>query len=191
MTYLKIILIATLLMLVSSTALTYDKVALELNSKINFTTEDIAGIDVETGYGVEFALSYNFMEQLGVYAGWGWDQYVHEASRVNSGFVFDEIGYTFGLLFTRPIGISEELSYLIKAGGIYKKVDVEVESSISNDVDSELGWELGLGIQYEFAESWLLHPMVGYHSLTSNVDESSYDFKIINISFGLGIAKSF
>lgn len=191
MKYLKILLIATLLMSVSSTALTYDKVALELNSKINFTTEDIAGIDVETGYGVEFALSYNFMEQLGVYAGWGWDQYVYEASRVNTGFVFDEMGYTFGLLFNRPIGSSRELSYLVKAGGIYKKVNVEVESSISNDIDSEIGWELGLGIQYEFAESWLLRPMVSYHSLINTVDGSSYDFKIINIAFGLGIAKSF
>ncbi|MCB0702087.1 MAG: outer membrane beta-barrel protein [Candidatus Kapaibacterium sp.] len=193
MTYLKTILIATLLMIVSSTALTYDKVALELNSKINFTTEDIAGIDVETGYGVEFALSYNFMEQLGVYVGWGWDQYVHEASRVNTGFVFDEMGYTFGLQFVRPFGSSEELSYLLKVGGIYNKVSIEPETSGARVFGPELGWEIAAGVQYDLGKTWYLRPQIGYRSLTGDDSFSgyTYDFKLNNIAFGLGIAKSF
>jgi len=95
------------------------------------------------------------------------------------------------LLFTSPIGSSEKLSYLVKAGGIYKKVNIEVDISSANDIDPSIGWEFGLGVQYEFAESWLLRPMVGYHSLTNSVSESRYDFNIINIAFGLGIAKSF
>jgi len=193
MRIIKPILFAILLVSISSKALTYDKVALEIRSNYNFVTDDIQGLDVNTGYGVEVALNYNFMEQLGVYVGWGWNHFTLEASNTNDGFVFDETGFNFGLQYIKPIGDSEELSYLVKAGGIYNQVIIEPESSGSREFGPQLGWEFCLGIQYGIGKAWFIRPQLSYSSLTGDyiVSGRSYDFKLNYIAFGLGIAKSF
>ncbi len=66
---------------------------------------------------------------------------------------FEETGYTFGLQFIHPLGTSEKISYLIRAGGIYNHIEVENSAGdITADSGHGLGWEIGAGVQVYFGK---------------------------------------
>jgi opacity protein-like surface antigen len=136
------------------------------------------------------------MEHLGAYAGWGWNQFKSEdSSFAGSGDTdFEETGYTFGLQFIHPIGNSDNLSYLFRAGGIYNHIEVENDAGdITADSGHGLGWEIGAGVQVDLGSNWNLRPQVGYRSLSRDIDigNTSTDVDLNYISLGVGISKSF
>ncbi|XLS30298.1 outer membrane beta-barrel protein [Flavobacteriaceae bacterium M23B6Z8] len=193
---LRFFMLIALMMTTFESALGQEKWSVEIRPKLDFPTEDLGGIDLKTGFGFELAVNYNFMEHLGAYVGWGYntfnadDSFFAEVGDTD----FDETGYTFGLQFIHPIGSSENLSYLIRAGGIYNHIEFENDAGdITADSDHGLGWEVGAGLQIELGNHWSLRPQISYRALSRDLEIGSetIDINLNYISFGVGIVKSF
>ncbi|MEY8021800.1 outer membrane beta-barrel protein [Muriicola sp. SD30] len=178
------------MILISGTLLSQEKWSAEIRPGVNFPTSDFVDAEIKTGFGFEAVLGYRFMEHLGVTAGWGYNTFNLE----NSSFEFDETGYTFGLQFIHPIGTSEKVSYLLRAGGIYNHLEIENSSGdVVEDSGHGLGWELGAGINYDLGSNWNVRPQLGYRSLSRDIELSDLNSNVdVNyFIFGIGIAKTF
>lgn len=188
--------VLTCFLLFTSITLAQESWSAELRPNLNFATKELGNADLNTGFGFEVALGYRFMEHLGAYAGWGWNQFSSEeltfAGRGDTDF--EETGYTFGLQFIHPVANSEMLSYLFRAGGIYNHIEVENEGGdITADSGHGLGWEIGAGLQVDLGSNWNLRPQVGYRSLSRDIEigNTSTDVDLNYISLGVGISKLF
>lgn len=173
-----------------------DKWSVELRPGINFATKDLGDAELKTGLGAEFAVGYRFVKHLGAYLGWGWNQFKSD----NSSFAgmgdtdFEETGYTFGLQFIHPIGSCDNISYLVRLGGIYNHIEVENDAGdITADSGHGLGWELGAGINLDLGSNWNLRPQIGYRTLSRDIEIGNLttDVDLDYVSFGVGIAKIF
>ena len=166
---------------------------MELRSGLNFPTSDIGNADTKMGFGFEFTGAYKLMPHLAAYAGLGWNQFKGEDCFSKDEITFDEFGYTFGFLLIRNIGTSS-FSYFASAGAIYSHIRLE---NISRDVTRRtsygFGWQVALGIDYEFASNFSLRPTFRYRSLSRSVefDNISNDLKLEYISFGIGLVRDF
>jgi opacity protein-like surface antigen len=187
---LNLIIVVLSLVLSSSSSFCQNKWSVEFRPNINFPTEDFVNSTIETGFGFEVAVGYRFMEHLGAYAGWGYNNFNIEDSDID----FDETGYTFGLQFIHPIGSSESLSYLVRAGAIYNHIEVEDnDGNLIDDTGHGLGWEVGAGLNYHLGSNWNLRPQVGYRALSRdlNVEGTQTTIDVNYIAFGIGVAKIF
>lgn len=169
--------------------------SIELRPNLAVPTTTLGDADLNTGYGFEVALNYRFMEHLGAYAGWGYNHFnTNESSFAGSEETdFEETGYTFGLQFIHPIGVSENLSYMIRAGAIYNHIEVENGDEITADSGHEFGWEIGTGVQFTLGESWKLRPQISYRMLSTEIDitEVTTNVDLNYVAFGIGITKTF
>ena len=166
--------------------------AVELRPQVNFPTQQVDGMDLKTGFGFEAMLSYKFMPHLGVYAGWGWNNFQAEEDLGIEDLEFEETGYSFGLQFIHPF--TSSLSYLVGAGGIYKHFEAEDASGeITADTGHELGWEVQAGLVYQMGNGFEIRPQVIYRSLATELELGSFDadFDLQYLSIGLGVAKRF
>ncbi|HZJ19329.1 MAG TPA: outer membrane beta-barrel protein [Pricia sp.] len=173
-----------------------DKWSAELRPGVNFATKDVGDAELKTGFGAEFAVGYRFMEHLGAYVGWGWNQFKSDnTSFVGTGDTdFEETGYTFGLQFIHPIATSKNLSYLVRFGGIYNHIEVENDAGdITADSSHGLGWEIGAGLQIDSGSNWNLRPQLGYRTLSRDLEigNISQDVDLNYLSVGVGVAKVF
>lgn len=152
------------------------KWSVALRPGVNYPTKDVGDAELKTGYGAEFAAGYRFMQHLGAYVGWGWNQFKSDNSSF-AGVVdtdFEETGYTFGFQFIHPIGITSYLAYPIWAGAIYNYIEVENSNGdITGDSGHGFGWELGAGITIDLGNNWNLHPQVGYRDLSRDIEIST------------------
>lgn len=181
------------LVVIGFTSQAQDKWSLEIRPNLNFPTTEVGDADINTGFGIEVALGYRFMEHLGAYAGWGYNTFNTDDAFAGSDTDFDETGYTFGLQFIHPFNNSS-ISYLIRAGGIYNHIEVENgEGDITADSGHGLGWEVGAGLQIDLGSQWNLRPQVGYRALSREIDfdSTTIDIDLNYLSFGVGIVKIF
>ena len=178
------------LILVSVNLFSQSKWSIEFRPTITFPTADLDDSKVGTGYGFELTGAYQFMEHLHGYAGWSFNSFTVDDSNVD----LDETGYTFGLLFIHPLGTSESLSYLLRAGAIYNHIEVEnIDGDIVADSGHSFGYQLEIGVNYRFGNQWDLRPTIRYRALSRDLDIDNESIKVdLNyLSFGLGIAKLF
>ena len=190
----KIIRISSLLLLaflVSSIVNAQERWSFELRPGINFPTTEVFEADLNNGYGAELTFGYRFMEHLGLYAGWGWNQFSQDNEFLDesSETDFEMTGYTFGLQFIHPVNESS-FSYLVRGGGIYNHIEIENSAGeITYDSDHGLGWEVGAGIQVDLSETLNLRPQVGYRALTRGFDfgqgNENVDLNYFNVSVGI------
>ncbi len=187
----------TLLFLIGEMGNAQDKWSVEVRPNLDFPTKDLGNADLKTGFGFEVAVGYKFMEHLGAYAGWGYNTFNSDIALTFPGpedTDFDVTGYTFGLQFIHPIGASENLSYLVRAGGIYNHIEVENDAGdINADSGHGLGWEVGAGVQVDLGSNWKLRPQLGYRALSRDIEIGTVtiDADLNYFSFGVGIAKAF
>lgn len=172
-----------------------DRWSVELRPNLAVPTTTLGDADLNTGFGFEVAFNYRFMEHLGAYAGWGYNHFNTKESSFAGAEETDveETGYTFGLQFIHPIGASENLSYLVRAGAIYNHIELENGNEIAADSGHEFGWEVGAGVQFKLGESWQLRPQIGYRMLTTEIDiaEVTTSVDLNYVAFGIGITKTF
>src|SRR5688500_16389056 len=111
-----IMLIAGLFLLLYSKEITAQKEwAVTLKPGVNIPTEQIAGTDLSTGFGVEGTISYEFSNFLTGYGGWGWNKFSAEHSFAGDDIDFEETGYTFGIQFNYPTTITK-VTYMLSVG---------------------------------------------------------------------------
>lgn len=165
----------------------------EFRPNLDFPTTKIENEKIKTGFGFDASLAYNFISELGVYAGWGWNSYRAENIVEIGNIDLDETGYTFGLKYIQPINESS-LSYFIRLGAIFAHLEIEDDAGeISASSNHQLGFEIAGGLQFSHQSNFSLRPQIGYRSLSA--DFSSEDFiqqaDLDNFFFGIGIAKTF
>ena len=170
-----------------------EKWSVELRPALDFPTRNIGNTDAKMGYGFDATGAYKLMPHLAVYAGWGWNQFKGDDDLSKESISFDETGYTFGFQIVRNIGPTC-FSYYASAGAIYNRIKFENNAnSLSLKSGYGMGWQLALGIEYEFASNLSLRPTLRYRSLVRNLefDTISTDLKLNYISFGIGLVKDF
>lgn len=182
--------IIALTLLLSSNFYSQNKWSLEFRPDINFPTEDFGDSKIKTGYGFELTGAYSFMEHLSAYAGWSYNTFKVE----DSNFDLDETGYTFGLQFIQPLGSSETLALLLRAGATYNHLEIEnTDGDITADSGHGFGYQIEAGLNYYLGLNFDLRPTIRYRALSRdlNIDNTTMSVDLNYLSFGLGIAKTF
>ena len=185
--------IGLILILSSQSADAQKKWSFELKPGVNFPTKDLHDAKLKTGFGFEGVLAYRFMPHLAAYAGWSWNKFNADKSFAGNDTDFEETGYSFGLQFIHPISNSN-ISYLIKAGGIYNHIETENSAgNIINDTGHGLGWQAGAGVSIPMGNRWNLIPEVRYRSLSRDIKIGNEKIPVdLNyVSAGLGISYTF
>lgn len=190
---LKILIIAFLAFFIGSTSFAQEKFSAEFRPGISFPLDKMAGSKVNTGFGFEFTLAYEVLQDVGVYAGWGWNKFDAENAFMTNRVEIEETGYTAGIQFKHRIKNSS-LSYLIRGGAVYNHLELEDnEGELIADSGHGLGWQAEAGITFEIGNSWDFRPTVRYRSLPGNIEvfngQMSVDLQYISI--GVGLAKKF
>ncbi|WP_299124254.1 outer membrane beta-barrel protein [uncultured Winogradskyella sp.] len=182
---------AVFFLLITSITFAQNKWSAEFRPNINFPTEDLGNSNIKTGFGFEATIGYRFLEHLHAYAGWGYNTFAIEDAEAD----FDETGYTFGLQFIHPLGNSEDLSYLLRAGAIYNHLELEDgNGDLIDDSNHGFGWQLEAGLDYKLGNNWSLRPSIRYRSLSRDLEfiqNQTTEVDLNYLSFGLGISKSF
>ncbi|HSP40848.1 MAG TPA: hypothetical protein VLN46_05395, partial [Gillisia sp.] len=112
---LKILITIVLFSMPGGAALAQEKFSAEFRPGISFPLNEIAGNKVNTGYGFELTLAYEVLQDVGIYAGWGWNKFDVDNAFLNDRTDIEETGYTAGIQFKHRIKNSS-LSYLIRGG---------------------------------------------------------------------------
>lgn len=168
-----------------------NKWSVEFRPGVSFPTEDLGDSKLETGFGFELTAGYRFLEHLHAYAGWSYNTFSFEDSDSD----LDETGYTFGFQFIHPMGTSESLSYLLRAGATYNHLELENnDGDLIDDSGHGWGYQLEAGLDYNLGNNWSLRPSLRYRALSRDleiINNQSIDVDLNYLSFGLGISKSF
>jgi len=165
----------------------------EFRPGLNFPTSDFGNNDIKVGFGFELTGAYKIMPHLAAYAGWGLNEFKGEDVYLTDSITFRETGYTFGFQIIHPIGTSS-FSYIARAGAIYNHIEMEnITADSTTDTGHGLGWQVGAGVDYEFAPNLAFRPMLRYRSLLRDVtmENVSSELKLNYISFGIGLAWDF
>jgi opacity protein-like surface antigen len=181
------------LLMIAHTTFAQRKWSFELRPGVNFATKDLGDASLKTGFGIEGSIAYQFMPQLGAYAGWGWNKFSADQSFAGSKMDFNETGYCFGLQFVRPFKNSA-VSYMIKGGGIYNHIETENNAGdIINDTGHGLGWQLGAGVKIPLTMRVFLTPEVRYRSLSRDIKtgEVNRPVDLNYVSAGVGLSFRF
>lgn len=169
------------------------KFGIELNGGASFATSKLAGAELKTGIGFEGTFHYNFIPELGIYAGWGWNKNKSDLSFAGSDCDFEETGYVFGLQYNRPFGESA-VNWYVRAGGLYNHIEVEnKEGDIIADTGHGIGWQLAGGLQVDLGKNWSLTPGLKFNSLSRDVDFEgiNHEMNLNYLSVRVGILKKF
>ena len=108
------------------------------------------------------------MPHLKAVGGWGFQSFDSKVDESSDQIELRENSFLFGFELRLPYG-GERLSYLIYAGGIAGQLSIENKVlALDTRSDYQLGWELGLGAQYQLDENWALKPQLRYRELTGS-----------------------
>lgn len=186
-----LVILTTVFLMTTQIANAQNNLSLEIRPAADFATEKLADADLNTGFGFEATLAYRFMPHLSAYAGWGWHKFTADDSFAGSDVDFEETGYTFGLQFLHPLGVSN-LDYFIGAGGIYNHIEVENnDGNITSDSGHGLGWQTEAGLVFPLNNNWSLKPGVRYRSLSRDIEignvTPSTDLRYIELGVGISV----
>lgn len=165
----------------------------EFRPGLSIPTEKLGENDIKVGYGLEAKIAYKMMPHLRVYGGWAWNEFRSGSGSEPPNIKIDETGYTFGFELTLPV-TRPPLTYYVFAGGVYNKINIEdITNNVMANSDHGLGWQLGGGLDYEFATHWSVRPEVKYHSLKGDVEllGVTESVSLNYIGFSVGLLRSF
>lgn len=189
----KSIFLSVILLLATQTLYAQNGFSLELRTGADFATQELGDANLNTGFGFDGILTYQFLEHTSVFGGWGWHRFTSDDSFAGSDMDFEETGYTFGLEFLHPLG-NTPMDFYIRGGGIYNHIEVESsDGDITADSDHGLGWQAGAGVAFDIGNRWMLKPGVRYRSLSRDIEigNTTTDVDLTYFNFAVGISKSF
>jgi len=165
----------------------------EVRGGVNVALEEFAGVDLETGAGLELGLGVRVAPDLFVYGAWDWNNRFAKTPLFGTTADVEDTGYAFGLRYVAPV--SSRANPWVRAGGLFNHVEIEDEDAGDLVADSEhtLGFEVGGGLDVAFNDRWSLTPGVRYRRFEPKVrfggTESSATLSYV--SFDVGIALKF
>ena len=165
----------------------------EIRAGVDLATQDLGDADLNTGFGFDGILTYQFMEHTSVFGGWGWHRFTSDDSFAGSNMDFEETGYTFGLEFLHLLG-NTSMDFYIRGGGIYNHIEVESsDGDITADSDHGLGWQAEAGLAFNLGNKWMLKPGVRYRSLSRDIEVGNIttDIDLTYFNLAVGITRSF
>lgn len=172
--------------------------AFELRSGVDLSTQDVGNADLGTGFGFEGIFHYRFMPHLAAYAGWDWRVFTPDDAFAGPDADLDETGYAFGLRFEQPFDGEDPAvdgwAYWLRGGGTYNHIEIEdSDGDIIADSGHGLGWEVGGGLSYGFAEIWSVTPGVRYRSLSRDVEigATTTEVDLQYVAFEVGLVRRF
>ncbi|WP_179862163.1 outer membrane beta-barrel protein [Longibacter salinarum] len=168
--------LVTTLIFVTSPAIAQDRFGAEFRAGAHFATEDVGEADLNTGFGTEFIVSYRFLPQFGLYAGFGYHRFTSDDTFGGDDVVLEETGYTFGVQFENLLP-DRSFGYFLRAGGLLNHMEFDTESS-DFSTDHSLGWQVEVGPLFTFGNQWSIKPGIRYHSLSQDVDVAGTEFEV-------------
>ncbi|HMB97285.1 MAG TPA: outer membrane beta-barrel protein [Balneolaceae bacterium] len=165
----------------------------EFSTGASFATQELSGTNLNTGLGFEGIFHYRIYKHTGAYAGWGWKKFSSGESFAGNNMDFEETGYLFGLQFKHPLGFSN-LSYYLRAGGLYNHIEVEnTNGDIIDDTGHGLGWQLAGGVELPIGGKWNLTGGLKFNSLSRELDteEISRNLDLNSLSLQAGVVRNF
>lgn len=193
MKFSKILITALLFIFCGGYSFGQERFAVEFRPGISFPLDDMAGSKLNTGYGFEFTVAYEVLQDVGVYAGWGWNKFDADNAFFTQQIFIEESGYTAGIQFKHRLSNSS-FSYLIKGGAVYNHLELEDNAGEQiADSGHGLGWQAAAGISFEIGNNWDLRPTVRYRSLPGNIEayNGQISVDLQHISLGVGLVKKF
>jgi hypothetical protein len=167
------------------------KWTMEIRPSLNFPLTNLAGADINTGFGIEGTVLYRFLPHTSAYAGWGWSLYPQENSDADE-VSNEETGYTFGIQFLHPINRSST-NYFVKGGGIYNHLEVEEGDHVTSNSGHKLGWQLETGLSFRINDLYSINPGMRYRALSGNINRNGTrtPFNLHTIALSVGVMKNF
>ncbi len=165
----------------------------EFSSGLSMATNNLSETTNETGMGFEGIFHYRFLSHIGVYAGWGWNQFAANDDFGGDDVCFEETGYVFGFQYKRPFGDSP-VQYYFRAGALYNHLETEnSDGEIIDDTGHGLGYQLAGGIDLPLGKNWSFTPGVKFHALSRDAGDENFvqEIDYNYFSMRLGILKRF
>lgn len=146
-------------------------------------------VNARFGLGFDGILHYRIKNNVGIYGGWGWNQFNVKTSFAGDDMDFEETGYVFGLQYKRPFELHNS-SWFLRAGGLYNHIEIENESGeMMQDTGHGFGFQFTLGVEVPLGLSWSISPAVKFNSLSRDVlvegDLSGMDFDYLSLRVGI------
>lgn len=165
----------------------------EFSSGVSMATNKLSDATLNPGFGFEGIFHYRFLPKLGLYGGWGWNQFGADESFAGNNAMFEETGYILGLQLNQSIGNSKTALYF-RAGGLYAHIETENnEGDVIHNTGHGLGWQLAGGLEFELGKNWSLTPGIKFNSLSrdNEFNGSSLNFNHNYASLRIGLQKKF
>lgn len=154
----------------------------ELSSGASFATNKLDGASLNPGFGFEGIFHYRFMENTGIYAGWGWNRFASDNSFAGTDVCFEETGYVFGLQYKRLLGESP-IAFYVRGGGLYNHIEIEnADGKIINDSGHGFGWQAAGGVDVSLGSNWSLTPGLKFNSLSRDTEFEGVT-KTLNLNY--------
>mgnify|MGYP000930774987 FL=1 len=172
------------------------KVGFELTAGPSVALNNLGDFKMKVGKGVEGVFTYMPMTHLGLFAGWGWNNF-----RGNY-YDFEDTGYMFGVQFKDDINKSA-FSYYLRAGGLYNHIEIEdATPSIVDGFYSDSGHGLGIhlsgGVEYRLGKGWCINSNLKFQHLKRDVvlpsmlrDNAATAVNLNYLALRLGVVKYF
>ncbi len=178
---------------ISGSSIAQERFSAEFRPGLSFPLDKIGGSSMNAGFGFEFTAAWEIIQDVGVYAGWGWNKFDADNAFFTNGIDITETGFTSGIQFKHFIKNSS-LSYLVRGGVVYNHLELEDNNAeFRAESKDGIGWQAEAGITLEIGANWDLRPTLRYRSLPGDIEvfngRMSVDLKYISI--GLGLAKKF
>ena len=168
-----------------------NKFSAEFKPNINFPTENFSEYQVKTGNGFEISLGHTLYKKVNGYIGWSWNLFNIDSETKKE---LEIKGYSFGFQLISPINEHSKLAYLLRFGGFYNKINIEVvNNGRPLEISYKPGVEFAIGLDYCFLFNWTLRPQLSYRSLsfTNKALESNKKTALNYMNIGLGLSTTF
>ena len=165
----------------------------ELNGGSSFGIAKLDDAKLNVGFGFEGLFHYEFVKNIGVYAGWGWNRFSSDNSFAGQNARFEETGYVLGLQYRYAISNSP-VSLFVRGGGLYNHIEIEnAEGDVTAETGHGFGGQVALGIEFNLGSGWSLAPGVKFNYLnrTATYQNSDHELSQKYVSARISVIKRF
>lgn len=169
------------------------KFGVEINGGPSFGIAKLDDAKLNTGFGFEGLFHYEFIKNIGVYAGWGWNRFMSENSFAGQDARFEETGYVLGLQYRYEISNSP-VSLFVRGGGLYNHIEIEnAEGDVTADTGHGFGGQAALGVDVNLGSGWSVAPGVKFNYLnrTATYQNSDHELSQKYVSARISVIKRF